>query len=103
MPEEAAKKIEESVEKAGGAVGKIPWIWIRNSRGQKSASLTLAVIAFVVTTVWLALSIVGTVGGIAVTPFDSTVAMAYLAPCLALYFSRRHTKSKEELAKNGHV
>jgi hypothetical protein len=37
---------------------KAPWIWIRNERGEKSASLTLAVIAFLVCTFWVGLSVI---------------------------------------------
>ncbi len=86
------KDTTQEEETAGETKLVSPRFWITSSKGKRSASLTLAVIAFTITTIWLGLSI----GGLAYMPFDSTAALAYLVPCLGLYFGRRHSESKEE-------
>jgi hypothetical protein len=69
-------------------------LWMTRSDGKPSASVTFAAIAFAVTTIWFALSIVGKVGPVSIRPFDSSAAMAYLMPILALYFGRRYTDAQ---------
>lgn len=68
--------------------------FIHNTAGERSASLTLAVIAFVAVTGWLVAWLVCTPLGLLVPPFDASAALQYLTPILALYFGRRHTDSK---------
>lgn len=69
-------------------------MWIKRSDGQPSASLTFSFIAFIVTTLWLLLSIFEKIGPLDIRPFNSSEAMAYLIPILALYFGRRLTEAK---------
>jgi len=72
-------------------------MWIKNTSGQKSASLTFVSIAFTVVTLWLVVSIVSKIGHIEIRQFDAASAMAYLTPLLALYFGRRWTDGKSTL------
>lgn len=69
--------------------GLIMNLWIKNTSGQPSASLTLSVVAFCLTALWYLL------GGILELPrvraFDAGDAMAFLGPLLALYWGRRHS------------
>lgn len=61
---------------------------LTNTDGKPSASLTLAVIAFCLTSVWFILG--GIFKGVPhITPFNSGDALAFLTPCLTLYFGRR--------------
>lgn len=76
---------------------RAPWIWIRNERGEKSASLTLAVIAFLVCTMWVGLSVIEEYKDWKFRPFDPAVAAAYLTPVLGLYGWRRSTRVKEDV------
>ena len=68
--------------------------WIKNTKGEKSASLTLAVVAFVVVMLWMVLSIF-TIPGILIAPFDASEAMMVLTPLLGLYWGRRNTDVKD--------
>ena len=69
-------------------------LWVQNSSGQKSASLTFALVGFVVVTFWLLLSIFSHVGHFDIRAFDSATAMGYLVPFLSLYFGRRWTDAR---------
>ncbi len=72
-------------------------MWVKNTSGQKSASLTFAAVGFTVVTLWLVVSIVSKIGHIEIRQFDGATAMAYLTPLLALYFGRRWTDGKSTL------
>lgn len=72
-------------------------MWIKNTSGQKSASLTFVSIAFGIVTLWLLLSVFSKIGHIEIREFDAGSAMAYLTPLLALYFGRRWTDGKNTL------
>lgn len=65
--------------------------WLKNTAGQKSASLTFVTIAFLVVTLWLLVSIINITH---IRPFDAGAAMQYLVPLLMLYFGRRYSDSK---------
>lgn len=66
-------------------------MWIKNTSGQKSASLTFVTVAFIVVTLWLVVSIFSKIGHVEIRPFDAGTAMGYFTPLLALYFGRRWT------------
>lgn len=72
-------------------------MWLKNTSGQKSASLTFASVGFTVVTLWLLVSIVSKIGHIEIRQFDAGTAMGYLTPLLALYFGRRWTDDKNAL------
>ena len=65
--------------------------WLKNTNGEESASLTFAIIAFIVTTTSYAFSIFPKLWGFETRPFDPSGCAAYLTPILTLYFSRRFT------------
>lgn len=69
-------------------------MWIKNTSGQKSASLTFVSIAFGVVTLWLLVSIFSKIGHVEIREFDAAAAMGYLTPLLALYGGRRYTDGK---------
>lgn len=69
-------------------------LWIKNSKGLSSASLTFATLAFWITALAYVASIVTKVGPIEFRQFDPAACASFLVPCLALYFSRRHTEAK---------
>jgi hypothetical protein len=78
--------------------------WIKNTKGEKSASLTLVVITFCVIILHMLLSIVATpIFGIAIAPFQAAESMLVLTPLLGLYWGRRNTdlKEKEIVLKHG--
>jgi len=60
-----------------------------------SASLTLMMWAFIISTMFLILSQVQTIGGITFRQFTTADAMTYVSPFLALYFGRRWTTKEE--------
>lgn len=78
-------------------------LMVTDSSGNKSISLTLALIAFAVTTAWVGVSAFEEIGGIKIRPFDAGVCAAYLTPVLMLYWGRRNTAAKTDTvsAKDG--
>lgn len=76
-------------------------IWIKNSEGEPSASLTMSTVAFVVVTLWLLTWLIATPFGAPVPAFDAATAMAYLTPILALYFGRRWSINNGKLTAEG--
>lgn len=69
-------------------------IWIKNTKGEKSASLTLVMVAFVIVMFWMVVSIFINPFGFEVMPFDASEAMMVLTPLLGLYWGRRNTDVK---------
>lgn len=74
----------------------LPVLWLKQSDGKPSASLTMVFLAFNVCLLWLFLSIVEGLGPIKVRAFDAGQAMTFLTPLLGLYFGRRFTDSKNQ-------
>lgn len=68
--------------------------WFKNTNGEESASLTFAIIAFLITSLSYLLSIFPKIGNFETRPFDPGACAAYLTPILTLYFSRRFTEVK---------
>lgn len=62
-------------------------LYIKNSDGKPSASLTLSLISFTLVALWLILGGIFTVSH--VKAFDASAAMMFLSPILALYWGRR--------------
>ena len=69
-------------------------IWIKNTDGKPSASLTFATVAFVVVMLNYVLALFEHIGPLHVRAFDPAAASSLLMPLLALYFSRRYTSEK---------
>lgn len=72
-------------------------IFLKNSDGKPSVSLTMVVVSFTVVTLWLIAWVIGVSVGHPVPAFDALAAMGYLTPILSLYFGRRWN-SKVDLA-----
>lgn len=82
---------------AGGADPievKPSWIWIKDSRGFGSVTVTFVTIAFFVTTLAYVLAIVEKIGPVNIRPFDVGACSAYFVPVLGLYFGRKWTEAK---------
>jgi hypothetical protein len=77
---------------------KLPWI--KNTKGEPSASLTLVIITFTVVMLWLVLSIFTTPFGLTIAPFNASEAMMVLSPLLLNYWGRRNTDAKSPNNQN---
>jgi hypothetical protein len=73
---------------------KISRLWLKDSRGTSSASLTFATISFWVVTLAYLASIVQKIGPVEFKAFDIGACAAYFGTCSALYFGRRFTEAK---------
>jgi hypothetical protein len=71
-------------------------MFLKNTAGEKSASLTMMIIGFIVVTLWLLVSIVSKIGHLEIRPFSSSEAMSFLVPLMTLYFGRRFTDGKNQ-------
>jgi hypothetical protein len=70
---------------------KASCLWIHDTRGYPSLSVTLVVVSFIVTTVAYVLSIFDKVGPVSIRPFDVQACGIYMVPILAHYWARRQT------------
>ena len=73
---------------------KDSWLWIRDTKGYGSVTVTFVTIAFFVTTLAYTLSIVEAIGPVQIRPFDVAACSAYFIPILTLYFGRKWTEAK---------
>lgn len=78
-------------------------IFLKNTAGEPSASLTMTIVGFVLVTAWLLFWVTGTAFGLTVPAFDATSAMAYLTPLLGLYFGRRYTAVVDAKNKTSNI
>ena len=84
-------------------------LYIKDINGKPSASLTLSVIAFILTSVWFLISFLHIkVGSWEPRQFNETAAIAFLIPCLSLYWGRRFSDNKQlqqlqQVVKNSSV
>lgn len=69
-------------------------LWLRDSNGLRSASVTLLWISFLVTTIGYLLSLVEAIGTLKVRPFDVAATSTYFIPILTMYTGRKWTKAK---------
>jgi hypothetical protein len=72
---------------------KVSKLWIRDTRGYPSLSVTLVVVAFTVTTLAYVLSIVEKIGPLQIRAFDVQACGVYLVPILCHYWARKQTDS----------
>lgn len=75
-------------------VPKASWIWLKDSAGFPSVTVTFATVSFWVTTLLYITSAVGKIGPVEFRPFDVAAASAYFVPILTLYFGRKWTDAK---------
>lgn len=79
---------------------KDSWLWIKNTKGHGSVTVTFTTIAFLVTTLAYVLSILENVGPLAIRQFDVAACSAYFIPMLSLYFGRKFTEAKYSSENN---
>jgi len=72
------------------------WIWMKDSTGAASATVTLVAISFFVTTCAYILSFFEKIGPLTIRPFDVSATSVYFVPILSLYFGRKYTSAKYE-------
>lgn len=73
---------------------KDSWMWIRDSKGYGSVTVTFVTVAFWVTTLAYVLSMFERIGPVAIRPFDVAACSSYYIPILTLYFGRKFTEAK---------
>lgn len=73
---------------------KASWIWLKDSAGYPSVTVTMLTVSFWVTTVLYIISQFHSIGPIQFRPFDVGACGAYFGSILALYFGRRFTDAK---------
>jgi hypothetical protein len=69
-------------------------IWLKDSQGHPSISVTMLAISFWVTTLAYVLSIVSKIGPLDIRPFDVGACGAYFGLILSTYVARRFTEAK---------
>jgi hypothetical protein len=75
-------------------VSKGSKIWLKDSKGHSSISVTMLAISFWVTTLAYILSMVSKIGPVDIRPFDVGACGAYFGLILSTYVARRFTEAK---------
>lgn len=70
------------------------WYWMKGSDGNASVSTTFVTIAFWITTLAYAASMIEKIGPVSFRQFDVGACSVYVIPLLTLYFGRRFTEAK---------
>lgn len=92
MAEESIVKEEESTgEMERPKPGRL---WIKNSRGQASATLTFMTVAFIIVSLSYIASMFTQIGPLTMRAFDAGACAAFFIPLLALYGGRKYTDAK---------
>jgi hypothetical protein len=73
---------------------KASFIWLKDSSGHASVSVTLVAVSFYVTTMAYVLSWFHKIGPVEVRPFDVAACGGYFIPILTMYVSRKFTDAK---------
>jgi hypothetical protein len=73
---------------------KDSWLWVKDSKGFGSVTVTLVTVAFFVTTLAYILSIFEQIGPVTIRQFDVAACSTYFIPILTLYFGRKFTDAK---------
>lgn len=73
---------------------KASWIWLKDSAGFPSVTVTMLTVSFWVTTILYCLSQFQSIGPVQFRAFDVGACGAYFGSILALYFGRRFTEAK---------
>ena len=75
---------------------KPSWVWIKNSKGQPSATLTFVTTAFLIVAASYIASMFVQIGPVQLRAFDPGACSAFFIPLLTLYGARRYTDKKFE-------
>lgn len=78
----------------GKAHVKDSWLWIKDSKGFGSVTVTFTAVAFWVTTMAYVFSMFEKIGPLVIRQFDVAACSAYFIPVLCLYFGRKATEAK---------
>lgn len=73
---------------------KASWIWLKDSSGFPSVTVTMLTVSFWVTTVLYIISQFQSIGPVQFRAFDVGACGAYFGSILGLYFGRRFTDAK---------
>lgn len=87
----------DDVEKKDDDPDKVidSWIWVKDTRGYGSVTVTILLISFWVTTLAYVLSLFeGEIYGLKLKPFDVAAATSYFGGTLATYTARKWTSAK---------
>jgi len=94
-----APNTENAQQEVPLPIPKASWMWLKDSNGYPSISVTIATVAFWTTTLTFLASCFQKIGPVELRPFDAAAASGYLVPCLSLYFARRWTDAKFGVTK----
>ena len=72
------------------------WMWLKNSKGLPSTSVTFVTVAFWVTTLSYIASIFQKIGPFEFRSFDSAACVAFLMPILMNYFGSKWIDSNKK-------
>lgn len=84
----------QQVQQPQEGVVKDSWLWIKDTAGNGSVTVTFATIAFWVTTFAYILSLFSKIGPLEIRQFDVSACASYFVPIMTLYFGRRWTEAK---------
>lgn len=73
---------------------KVSRLWIRDTKGFPSISVTLLMVAFTVTTLAYIGSVFASIGPVTFRSFDVSACATYFVPIMAHYWGRKYTDSK---------
>jgi hypothetical protein len=97
MPEQEDIKQEEKIVSEDMTETPTPgWMWIKNSKGQPSATLTFVTTSFFIVAMSYIASMFVSIGPIQLRAFDAGACSAFFIPLLGLYGARRYTEKKFE-------
>lgn len=78
----------------GTPIRKVSSLWINDTAGHPSVTVTMMLVAFIVTTGAYVLSIFSKIGPIEIRSFDVGACAAYMGSVMALYGGRRWTDAR---------
>lgn len=90
------ENLEKTAEESSVETPKPSWFWVKNSRGQASATLTFLVVSFFATLIAYVGSMFVKIGPLEMRPFDAGACAAFFIPILTAYLGRRFVEAKYE-------
>lgn len=87
-----SEEVKEDVN--GQPIPKASWMWLKDTKGYPSVTVTFVTVAFWVTTFAFLASVFGKIGPVEFKEFNETAVGVYLTPLLSLYFGRKWTEAK---------
>ena len=94
MPEQ--EEIKEEAQEDTVETPKLSPLWIKNSKGQPSATLTFVTTSFIIVALSYIASMFVQIGPVQFRAFDAGACSAFFIPLLTLYGARRYTEKKFE-------